>query len=129
MSLRLGHRLRRFSSIAFFAIFGLAFAPAISQMLAQSTVPGAEICSAQGSQSLALDDSPDGAPVRHTGAGHLGHCPLCGLSATAMLPPPLAPNLTLPALVRDAVPALFLQAPHTLFAWHQAQPRAPPLSA
>lgn len=129
MSLRLGHRLRRFSSIAFFAIFGLAFAPAISQMLAQNSMPGSEICSVQGRPSLALDDSLDGAPVQHTAAGHLGHCPLCGLSATAVLPPPQAPSLVLPVGLRDAVPVLFLHAPRPLFTWHTSQPRAPPLSA
>lgn len=112
--------------IAFIAVFGLVFAPTISRALAQASPAWAEICTAQGRLQIDLSSAEGELPAPQSSVHHLDHCPLCGLGATAMLPPPATPTLHLNSRLSEALPALFLQAPHTLFAWHQAQPRAPP---
>jgi hypothetical protein len=118
--------LRRLSTIAFLAVFGLVFAPTISRALAHASPAWAEVCTAQGRLQIDLSGAERELPAPQSSIAHLDHCPLCGLGATAILLPPAAPALPASSRLSEALPALFLQAPHTLFAWHQAQPRAPP---
>ena len=88
----------------------------------------AEVCTPQGMRavSLAADSGVDEpSPARADAA--LEHCPYCATSAVALGMPPAAITVSrLPALGAE-LPALFLQAPHTLHAWRSAQPRAPPV--
>lgn len=111
--------------LALVAMLGLALAPTLSHALAASGPgnPWAEICSVAGGKAVAAQ-----APGALADAGtHLGHCPLCGqvgdvpaLPGTEYVPPRVD--------AAEQRPALFLRAPHTLFAWTAAQPRAPPLA-
>ncbi|HSI61328.1 MAG TPA: DUF2946 family protein, partial [Ideonella sp.] len=90
----LRHHLRRLSWIALLAILSLALAPTISHALASSAAGGsawAEICTPQGTRLVALDDGQPPAPA--LSFGHLDHCPLCGLSGTALGLPPAAPSV------------------------------------
>jgi hypothetical protein len=72
------------------------------------------------------DESSPARPVAHV----LDACAYCALAGdTPALPPAAnAVMVELPAVGR-ALPPLFLHAPRTLFAWHAAQPRAPPTSS
>lgn len=123
----LRHRCRRLSWVAFFAIFGLVFAPTISHAVALATTGGAwtDICSADTPAAGAADAGGSHLPV--TG-DHFQHCPLCGLGASPLLPPTLA-TLAVPSGLRAGPPPLFGQSPRPLFSWATAQPRAPPLLA
>lgn len=59
----------------------------------------------------------------------LESCALC-TAATDAPPLPSAPlRMIEPPTLGVALPAQFLHAPHTLFAWRSAQARAPPLSS
>ncbi|OYT85553.1 MAG: hypothetical protein CFE46_17560 [Burkholderiales bacterium PBB6] len=129
-------RLQRLSWIAFFAIFGLAFAPTISHAMAAAAGNSlyTEVCTPQGTRLVSLADGSEasGPEASLSGAAglHFDHCPLCGLGGQAPLPPSAPPTdaLATPAL-SHAVPRLFLQAHRPLFAWAAAQPRAPPLNS
>ena len=85
--------------------------------------PWGLICSA--SAEKRSGDLP-GAPAVHA----LESCALCTLANDA---PPLLPPAPLrmiePPALGEALPALFLHAPHTLFAWRSAPARAPPFSS
>lgn len=102
---------------ALMAMLALAFAPTVSRAVAQlrGSPTFADLC---------------GADSRQAGtAPQLDHCPLCVLAAHAAgLPPSVSVAQPLTGL-RHEVPALFLQSARPLFAWHTAQPRAPPLLA
>lgn len=111
------------------AIFALAFVPTVSRLLAAGTgnAAWAEICTPQGTRLLAAaDDGQASGTVQ--GGSHLDHCPLCGLSGDAPLPPAAA-NAVAVTAPRALLPRLFLHAPRPLFAWAAAQPRAPPVLA
>ncbi len=107
-------------------MLALALLPTLSHALsaARGLSNWAEVCTPQGLRLVALDGTavPDAAP-----AVHLEHCPLCALQNAAAAPPPAA-AVVLPLVLHGAeVPALFLQAPHTLFAWRSPHPRGPPV--
>lgn len=131
-----GRRLRAFTLwIACCAILLGGLAPTLSHAFATEIPDGwVEICSVAGSKLIRVDAgdalSPDAAGPSDPGesrAHALEHCPYCSTHATVLGLPPTAPT----DLILDArehhVPALFLAAPRTLFAWAIAQPRAPPL--
>ena len=109
-----------FTWLALFAMLGLALAPSVSHALSaqHQSNPWTEICSTSGSGSQ---------PDPSTPATQLEHCAMCAVAGHAMGMPP-APVAALPAPEGTAhVPALFLEAPHSLFAWSPPQARAPPL--
>ncbi len=120
-------RLRLPAWIALVAMLALALLPTVSHALAfaRGGAAWAEVCTPQGMKVVAVDAAQAGGePV--LAAGHLEHCPLCALAADHAAPPPAAPVvLALPA-GRMLMPAAFLHAPRTLFAWRSAQPRGPP---
>ena len=79
------HRLCTFTWVALFAMLGLAFAPTVSHALNAGTTPNpwTEICTTADARSAS------GAPALPCEVGHIGHCPLCALSAGALGLPPL----------------------------------------
>jgi hypothetical protein len=111
-------------------MLALALLPTLSHALAfaRGGAAWAEVCTPQGMRLVSVDAAQavdTGAPVQV--AGHLEHCPLCALGADLpVLPPAPRAALALP-LGAAEMPALFLHAPRTLFAWRSAQPRGPPL--
>lgn len=115
--------------IATLAVLMAALAPAISQAVgARGAATWIEVCTAGGSRWIASDPAAPAGEAPAPGLEHaLDHCPYCSLHAPlADLPP--APAAALPDPGLDHVlPRAFLQAPRTLHAWRQAQPRAPPL--
>ncbi|CAD5371847.1 conserved exported hypothetical protein [Rubrivivax sp. A210] len=127
-------RLQPFVWIALVAMLALALMPTVSRALASAdahcdmpAMAGGE--HGQHQAQAAAETPPSSAPTSaHHGAGHLEHCPFCALSFAAVGLPPAPPAVVLP-LAGAALPALFLQAPRTLFAWRSAQPRGPPLNA
>ncbi len=111
-------------------MLALALLPSLSHALAGRDSRWAEVCTPQGTRLVAVD-----AAERSGGSGgtpmqaqaHLEHCPYCALSAPALGLPPAVPAVLPPQALAQAVPALFLHAPRTLFAWRSAQPRGPPV--
>lgn len=119
-------RLRPATWLALIAVLALALAPTVSRALASAhgEADWTEICTPLGLKLQAPADAGDEAPAAHL--GQLEHCGFCGLS-TGAAPLPVLASLGLPAATAaEALPALFLQAPRTLFAWLSALPRAPP---
>jgi hypothetical protein len=125
--------------LALAAMLALALLPTVSRALAfaNGDVRWAEVCTAGGMKLAPVAAPGDIALSRGStsglhgddgpalGSSHLEHCSYCGLSGgAAPLPATAASVITAPA--GHAPPALFLQAPRTLFAWRSAQPRAPP---
>lgn len=98
-------------------MLGLALAPSVSYALSaeRASNPFTQICSAPGN-----GEQPRSAVMQ------LEHCAMCVVAAHALGMPP-APVAVLPVPEGVAVvPALFLAAPHPLFAWRPPQARAPP---
>lgn len=135
-SMTIGRRLRALTLwIACCAILLGGLAPTLSHAFAADVPDGwVEICSVTGSKLVRIDAGdalgPDAADPSDPGdsrAHALEHCPYCSTHTTVLGLPPAAPA----GLILDArehhVPALFLAAPRTLFAWAIAQSRAPPL--
>jgi hypothetical protein len=128
----LRRQLRPFAWLALAALLALALLPSISHALAfaQGSTVWAEVCTPQGSRLVAVADAAGGtdtdAPASRHAMGQLEHCPLCALSTGALGLPSAPPAVVAALLGSDAVPALFLHAPRTLFAWASAQPRGPP---
>lgn len=102
------------------AMMVMAFAaPTVSRVLhavQAQTSPWGLVCSAE------VAPGGESAPATPS----LEHCPLCVLQQAASAPPPAALHLPLPSALSQLQPRLLLQAPHPLFAWSAAQPRAPP---
>jgi hypothetical protein len=109
-------------------MLALALVPGLSHALASARgqSPFVEICSAQGSRIVDLSDRRGG-PSSPDAIGQLEHCPFCSL-ATPALGMPSATLAMLAPLGAPDLPALFLVVPRPWFAWHAAQPRAPPLA-
>jgi Protein of unknown function (DUF2946) len=124
-------RLQAIQWLALLVMVALAILPTLAHALARSqggTTTWAEVCTPQGMKLVAvdLDDATAGAAGQAQAGSHLEHCPYCTGSGT---PPALpAAPFTSPDFDPRAsfLPPLYLQAPHTLFAWRSAQPRAPP---
>ena len=102
-----------------------ALAPGIARAMATWSIDGAPwlvVC-------VSPAAGKSGAPAGDLATDTMASCPYCLLRADLAAPPPAVPAVVLLPLVAQAVPVLFLQAPRPLFAWHSAQPRAPPLAA
>ncbi|MBK7617208.1 MAG: DUF2946 domain-containing protein [Vitreoscilla sp.] len=125
---QLRYRLRRLSSIAMLAIFGLAFAPTISHALnhARGDSIFNEICTPEGMKQMSADTADQGDSSGPPALNHMDHCPLCGLTAGGMVMAVASPALAEPSNLSHLLPALFLHAPRPLFAWASVQARAPP---
>ncbi|MBP6764886.1 MAG: DUF2946 domain-containing protein [Rubrivivax sp.] len=125
----LRRQLQACTWFALVAMLALALAPTVSRALALAQGGGsawAEVCTPQGMVRVALDDAPRGTPAPAHAGGMLDHCPFCGLAGQAAGMPPAPPVLPPVQAEQSLVPPLWLQAPHTLFAWRSAQPRGPP---
>lgn len=124
------HRLRTWTWVALVAVLALALLPTLSRAWAPeaSGAPahaGMEVCTAEGLRLMpAPDDGQDPAPAHHADA--FERCAHCVLGGAPVVPLPSLPVWQPADLSGQALPALFLQAPHTLHAWASAQPRAPP---
>ena len=125
----LRRRRQAFAWFALVAMLALALLPTVSRAMAFAQGGGgawAEVCTPQGMVRVALDDAPGATPAPAQAGSMLDHCHFCGLASQAAGMPP-APPLLPPVQTADSlVPPLWLQAPHTLFAWRSAQPRGPP---
>lgn len=124
----LRHHLRLAVWLALAAMAAVALLPTLSHALARAAGGGSsaftEVCTPQGTKLVALADgqaAPDSALLQ------LEHCSWCTAALGDLAPPPLAWHQDGPVAGAGFVPALFLQAPHTLHAWASAQPRAPPV--
>jgi hypothetical protein len=120
-------RARRVAAwLGLVAVLAFALLPTLSRAVPHGSSDGwVEVCTPRGMQWMAVDALADpAAPAPSTVAEP---CTLCSLSfgAAAALPAP-GRTLALPSRATEA-PALFLQAPRTLFAWRSAQPRGPPV--
>ena len=132
-------RIKPLAWLALVAMLALVLMPTLARALNHAQgghSHWAEVCTPQGMKRVVQADptaaeitAADGISAPAQAAGHLEHCPFCSLAGQALAPPP-AP-LPQPVLARTAgyVAPLFLQAPHTLFAWRGPQSRAPPLTA
>lgn len=117
-----------------FAVLGMALAPTVSHaLMAASGAQWAEICSTSGSrwvplQEAAAGQAGDEAPATTSNPMDMPHCPLCcHLGSDTGLPPPQLLSVVFLDNAAQLLPALFLHAPHPLFAWAAAQPRGPPV--
>ncbi|MBL8311232.1 MAG: DUF2946 family protein [Burkholderiales bacterium] len=113
-----------------FASLAPAWAAALKG--AQGALVWVEICSATGTQRVAIDasgnaPSPAPTPAQHAGDGK--HCPFCGFSP-GVLAPPSAPQPSAP-LTRERVAVLpaLPAAPAAAPVWPPARSRAPPSQA
>lgn len=85
-------------------------------------LPWQEICTTTGAmRTVAVND--DGTPVH---AHAFEQCLTCLLHHGGSAPPPSMPAVVVFEPLAEPVPRLFLHASQPLFAWHRAQPRAPP---
>jgi len=135
--------------IAACAILMASLAPAVSHAMemygsgAQASFAGTwtQICTVHGNRFVQLDDnatiiagkrlppSPTSSPSPASKLMHLEHCPYCSLHADHPALPGAPAVLPAAADSGRMLPALFLQARQTLFAWRGPQPRAPPSPA
>jgi hypothetical protein len=98
-------------------------APGISRAMSFAkgdTTPWGVVCSTSG--RTADSGSPE-----QTAVHALDACGYCTLAGDAPPLPATPAQLSEPPALGRLVPALFLNAPRPLFAWHAAQPRAPPV--
>jgi hypothetical protein len=127
----LRYRLRRLSTIAFLAIFGLVFASTVSHALnhARGDSLFNEICTPEGMKQMSAEtaDTADlGDSSSLPALNHMDHCPLCGLTAGGMILAVPTAAVAEPSGLTHLQPALFLHAPRPLFAWASVRARAPP---
>lgn len=118
------------SWIAVLAILMAALAPSMSHALgAKYGASLIEVCTSMGAKWVQGDSgSTDQAPL--SGDAQVSeHCPCCSLHANAIAIPAAPLTLALAPALPELLPTAFLAAPHTLFAWLAAQPRAPPFSS
>jgi hypothetical protein len=117
--------------IAGLAILFGSLAPAISHALAAASPRAArlEICTRAGIMLVPVSDTAARESPLGLMQDHLQHCPCCrAQDGPFALLPPL--QLTFAILGgHDLFPALFYEAPHPLFSWSAANPRAPPVTA
>ena len=115
---------------ALLAVLAAALLPALSHAFApgRDATKWVEVCSAMGPMAIEVPANGPGFP-KAPKASDFEHCPFCSVQAApAAILPPTVSVLALPA-VSEPVPPLFLHAPHPLFAFLTAQPRAPPLAS
>jgi len=106
-----------------------ALAPTVSRWLANANgTPLAlmEVCASRiGAPSILLLKS---APDDSSGKLKMDHCPLCVMHADALGLPPSRFDAPILNTLSDALPSLFLNAPHPLHVWAAALARAPPFA-
>ena len=130
-------RLRRKTTawLALFAMLAGAVLPTVSHALASARGEAwMAVCTAQGVRWVAADAATDSAgdSAQADSQGLPGsavpsdHCPFCAHAGHTPALPPASQDALPPAANASPMPALFLHAPRTLFAWRGAQPRAPP---
>ena len=109
------------------AIFWAALGPSLLHALrAENGPPLAEVCTSAGAKRVTLVAAADEQVPAPGDAHGFEHCPCCLHHAKA-LAFPAAPLLPVPSSsLSQLLPAAFLGAPRTLYAWLSAQPRAPP---
>lgn len=109
-----------------FALVLATLAPSVSRGLAHlngdASADWGQVCSAMKAEGTTGGEPAPGQPA---GTAH-DHCTLCLLRTDLAAPPAMPVALVLRADLGHAQPTLFLQAPHTLYAWSTAQARAPP---
>ena len=116
--------------MALLAMLALAVLPTLSRAwgLGAETARShalVEVCTAEGLRTMPSGDmGHEPSPAHHADA--FEQCAHCVLGAAPLAPPSPMFLCQPPDQRARAVPALFLQAPHTLHAWAAAQPRAPP---
>jgi hypothetical protein len=116
--------------IALCATLMAALLPTISHaMRAGDAEARVEVCTAQGSQWVAVERSTDTDGSTPFKAHDSQDCPDCAMQAHS----PALPNAPVmglaPSALQFAMPRLFFLAPRTPHAWAAAQPRAPPRTA
>jgi hypothetical protein len=130
--MRVSCRHRRFTLwLATLAMAFAALAPVMSHALAlvSGSAGWVEVCTAQGSRWVQLEDASHSAPSPDSGgplAGHQDHCPCCPHVSQGMAPPPAAATAPLALALNDGPPERFLSAPRTAHVWRAALARAPP---
>lgn len=82
-----------------------------------------EVCRTNTSARTGAEQAPGGDALAMLTAGH---CASCHSTLPDLAPPPVLPALVANTELSQTAPALFWQAPQTLFAWRQAPARAPP---
>lgn len=112
--------------VTLFALVLTTLAPGAARTWAhlqgQASTDWGQVCSAMTAEGMSGSQPASGQP-----AGAMpDHCTMCLLRADLAGPPALPPAIALRADLGHAHPTLFLQAPHTLYAWSAAQARAPP---
>lgn len=117
--------------MACLAILFNAFVPLLSHA-AQAAAPpvmDVQVCTALGMTTMSVAAAPAGPADSTAGKLHktMNHCGYCVAHATHGLPPPPAMPFAA-GTGRDVYPPLYYHAPHPLFPWSLAQPRAPPLA-
>jgi hypothetical protein len=118
---------RRLRACAWTALvdFGwMALAPVLAQATPAPAAGWAEVCTAQGLERLAIDDTTDdpGAPSRST---QPAHCPLCS-SAAGLAPPPQPARLPAADRAAPARPPLLDRIGGPGRWWPATAARAPP---
>jgi hypothetical protein len=124
------HRILKTWITCFAILFG-SLAPSLSYALAAAS-PGSatmEICTRAGIMLVAAADSGADQSRPAAAQDHLKHCPCCPAQhePLALLPPLLLEFAVIGG--HGVFPALFYDAPHPLFSWSAANPRAPPVTA
>lgn len=133
-------RLRRKTAawLALIAMLAGALLPTVSHALASARGEAwTAVCTAYGVRWVAADASGDAVSAATTAdprslpgtAAPSDHCPYCAHASHSPALPPASHDALRLAANASPMPALFLHAPRTLFAWRGAQPRAPPLHA
>ena len=113
------------------AVLALALLPTVSRAWGLGAEPVGvhamvEVCTTDG---LRMVPNADGQASTDTSAHHADafeRCAHCVLGGAPLAVPPAMPAWQVSDPRAHALPALFLQAPHTLHVWAAAQPRAPP---
>ena len=113
--------------VAILAVLLAALVPTISHAwAARSDAALLQVCTSGGATWQPTEGAVRDPGPAPTGAHLFEHCRYCSLHAND-LAIPAAPLAALPApLLPHLLPAAFLAAPRTLFAWRPAQARAPP---
>lgn len=121
--------------LAIAALLLASLAPAVSHALSAAHrshavfPPGLhEICTgSETASSWHHAAGHDGSHLPSQHDFHAEHCPFCRIQSDVPVLPPLDKPAPLSIAGGYTYPPLFYVAPSPLFAWVQAQPRAPPL--
>lgn len=131
--MRVSFQIRRLQVwLACVAILLNALAPSISHALDSlqgKSAAWVEICSMEGSRfvTMAIDHAPSsGDSTTNPQLQAAQHCLFCASHVGDLALPASAMAVLMPDLGPALLPPLFYHAPHPLFSWTAANPRAPP---